>query len=105
LENIDLVLSYTAGMTLADLTADRKTSDATERCLTRISEAAIKLGAFAEEPLPNHNWKAIRGIGNVLRHDYDNVTVPLIWDTVKTNLEPLLHDVKEAIARQAIMEK
>ena len=45
IDNIDAVLRYTAGMTQSDFLSDSKTLDATERCLLRISEAAIKLGA------------------------------------------------------------
>ena len=78
--------------------ADTKTADATERCILRISEAAIKLGGFAEEHLPNHDWPAIRRIGNILRHDYDRISLRMIYDTAKVNLEPLLVDLERLLA-------
>ena len=46
-----------------DFLADAKTLDAVERCLARISEAAIKLGADAERLCPQIPWRDIRGIG------------------------------------------
>ena len=103
-ENIQRILTYTDGMNLSDFIADERTSDATERCMMRISEAAVKLGSLAEELLPAHDWQSIRGIGNVLRHDYDQIVLPIIWDSAKTNLPSLLADIKAATARHQTKE-
>ncbi len=97
-ENVRKVLIYTNGMDSAAFIGDELTSDATERCLMRISEAAIKLGSFADELLPTHDWQAIRGVGNILRHDYDKVSVSMIWGIVQLNLTPLLNDLEAALA-------
>jgi uncharacterized protein with HEPN domain len=72
IENIDTITRYTADMGVEQFRADPKTVDATERCLTRISEAASKLGVSAEQLAPDQPWHDIRGIGNRLRHEYDN---------------------------------
>jgi uncharacterized protein with HEPN domain len=104
-ENIERVLDYTHGMSIEEFISDQKTVDATERCMLRISEAAVKLGQFAEQLLPQHNWAAIRRIGNILRHDYDRISLPMIWDTVQINLEPLLADLRSAIAARDTAEK
>lgn len=98
LENARAALDYTRGMTQADYLADRKTQDACERCLSRLSEAAVKLGAFAEERLPHHKWSGIRGIGNILRHDYDRVETVNIWDVITRDLPALVADI-EALLR------
>lgn len=55
LDNAHAVIKYTQGMTFDDYMSDRKTRDACERCISRISEAAVKLGAFAEELLAARN--------------------------------------------------
>ena len=73
--------------------------------MLRISEAAVKLGSFAEELLPAHDWSAIRGIGNILRHDYDRASLPMIYDTVVQNFEPLLNDLRRAISAHNEAEK
>ena len=74
IENIDRILSYTAGKSQADFEANQMLIDPTERCLSRISEAAIKLDTQAEELAPDIVWRDIRGIGNHLRHDYRGVS-------------------------------
>lgn len=96
-ENARKVLQYTHGMTFDDFISNPLVIDGSERCLLRISEAAVKLGPFAEELLPAHDWKSIRGIGNILRHDYNRVSLPMIWDTITRHLEPLLNEAEAAI--------
>ena len=88
-ENIDAIISYAVYMGKEQFIADRLRYDATERCLSRISEAAIKLGMLAEELAPNQPWNDIRGLGNWLRHDYPNVIKTVIWKTVSRDLKPL----------------
>ena len=51
-ENIKRVRRYVGDMSLDQFVADEKSADATERCMLRISEAAMKLGSFAENLLP-----------------------------------------------------
>jgi uncharacterized protein with HEPN domain len=62
IENAQAILAYTAGMDLATFSEDRKTYDAVERCLERISEAASKLGDRAAELMPEQPWTTIRAL-------------------------------------------
>jgi uncharacterized protein with HEPN domain len=96
--NIDAIGGYIKGMDREQFLADAKTYDATERCLSRISEAALKLGLLAEELSPNQPWSDIRGLGNWLRHDYPNVIRDTIWKTVSDDLAGLRADCETAIA-------
>ncbi|MBA3404569.1 MAG: DUF86 domain-containing protein [Gemmatimonadaceae bacterium] len=52
LDNIARIEKYTAGMDSVSFMEDLKTYDAVERCLARISEAAVKLGLLAETLCP-----------------------------------------------------
>ena len=70
--NIDRVRAHVQD-TPSDVPFDEKTRDAVERCLERISEAVKKLGSEIEEREPDIPWRSIRGLGNVLRHQYDDV--------------------------------
>ncbi len=97
--NIDRVRAHLKGMKPgAEL--DDKTRDAVERCLERISEAAKKLGPMIEERQPQVSWRGIRGLGNVLRHEYDAVDDSTIERIVEQELGPLrLACVNELAAR------
>jgi uncharacterized protein with HEPN domain len=48
IDNIDRISAYTGAKTEADFAVDQMLIDATERCLSRISEAAVKLGEQAD---------------------------------------------------------
>ena len=63
-ENAQAILLYTKGMSLPIFTADRKTYDAVERCLERISEAAARLGGEAPVLVAGQPWEKIRALGN-----------------------------------------
>jgi uncharacterized protein with HEPN domain len=62
---------------------------AVERKLLVVSEAARRIGDGAIQLAPGPDWERIRRICSVLRHDYDDISGPMIWDTVQTKLMPL----------------
>jgi uncharacterized protein with HEPN domain len=99
LRNIDAIASYTKGMDEEQFFNDRKTYDACERCLSRISEAAIKLGDLAEQLAPDQPWNDIRGIGNWLRHDYPDIAEDTIWKTIAEDLQPLRGDCERVLQK------
>ncbi len=69
--DIARIEQHTAGMDSTAFAGDKKTNDAVERCLERISEASKKLGSLAEDLCPGIPWSQLRGLGNFLRHEYD----------------------------------
>ena len=97
-ENVRSILDYTSGMDAAAFLLDRKTQDAVERCLLRVAEAAAKIGPLAEQWVPGHDWAGVRGIGNILRHDYDGVDPSIVWAVVSNDLPPLLRDIEAFLA-------
>jgi uncharacterized protein with HEPN domain len=97
LESINLIEQFTSGMNLDTFRADQKTISAVERKLQIISEAAIRLGPYAEEYCPGLPWRDIRGIGNWLRHEYFRIDVATIWKTATVDLPPLKSAVRDAL--------
>ena len=89
LENIARIERYVFGMDEDAFRLDDTTMDAVERNLPRISEAAKRLGAQATVLCPGIPWHEIRGLGNWLRHDYDQIKVEVIWKTVRQDPRPL----------------
>lgn len=80
-ENCNRVLQYTDGLTAQTYATNVMTSDAVERCLQRISEAAMKLGGYLDTTYPDVPWKKMRAMGNVLRHRYEEVMAEITWRT------------------------
>ena len=99
IENISRIEKYTSGVGREVFLADLMRMDAVERCLSRISEAAVKLGDVAEKLAPNEEWANIRGFGNHLRHGYDGVDPELIWLIVVDDLPGLKAACEEITSR------
>ncbi len=90
IENIDAIQAYVAGMAFDAFAADRKTMDASERCLERIIEATVKIGEDRmQEIAPEIPARAVRGLGNMLRHAYDHIDLAYIFTTIQRDLPPL----------------
>ena len=70
--------------------------DAVERCLMRLTEAAIRIGDERMARIaPDLGLHQVRGLGNMLRHQYDTLDMEQLWRTVHEALPPL----REACAR------
>ncbi|CCW18467.1 hypothetical protein EBBID32_28200 [Sphingobium indicum BiD32] len=89
-ENIDAIDLYLAGMTFEAFAVDRKTIDASERCLERIIEATVKIGEDRmQEIAPAIPARSVRGLGNMLRHAYDDIDLTYIFTTIRRDLPTL----------------
>jgi uncharacterized protein with HEPN domain len=97
LENIGLIEEYTRDYSPQDFARNKMCQDAVERCLLRISEAAIKLEGSIEAMIPSQPWSAIRAVGNVLRHEYDRVDPDVIWRIVSDDLTSLKKAVEASL--------
>jgi uncharacterized protein with HEPN domain len=72
-------------MSYDEFVSDRKTQSAVERELLIIAEASGKLLAIdetIEQRFPQVAWRSVRGIGNILRHEYGRVDAMVVWDTI-----------------------
>ena len=88
IDNAQAILRYAAGMNESAFEEDRKTYDAVERCLERITEAAAKRGDLASVLMPDQPWVRIRALGNRLRHDYDDIREDVLWQVVQRDELP-----------------
>ncbi|MGH6897621.1 MAG: HepT-like ribonuclease domain-containing protein [Geminicoccaceae bacterium] len=101
LEAIARIETLTAGKTFEEYAADWITRDAVERNLERVSEASRHIPSELKAQHKSIRWRAVAGLGNVLRHDYPRVQDPRVWQIVSEYLAPLraavetiLHDLE-----------
>ncbi|MEO5922957.1 MAG: HepT-like ribonuclease domain-containing protein [Bryobacteraceae bacterium] len=100
IDNAEAALNYTQGLDETSLDENRLVYDAVERCLERISEAVTKLGDQAQILLPDQPCRAIRALGNRLRHSYDDIGRDHVWEIVRDDLRPLILSCKKALNEQ-----
>lgn len=99
IENIGWILDDVEQFSEAEFLEKRVIQDAVLLRLLRISEAAAKLGAVAEEIVPEQPWQQIRALGNALRHEYDSIALNQIWIIVQRDLQPLMEACEQALVR------
>lgn len=97
LENIARIERFTANCDLEKLDEDEQTFFAVLHALLIISESARRLGAAAETLAPGPPWRAIRDLGNILRHAYDDVNPHAIRWIVRNDLGNLKLAVEQAL--------
>jgi uncharacterized protein with HEPN domain len=54
-----------------------------------ISEASRHLTDEMKARHPEIPWQKVAAIGNVLRHNYENIAAPVIWKLAQTDLPAL----------------
>lgn len=81
--------------------ADEKSRSAVERQLLIMSEAAIRLHHMdhdlAAKLAPEVDWAGVRGMGNVLRHRYDDMDLDIIIDVLSGKLTALRMACEKAL--------
>jgi uncharacterized protein with HEPN domain len=70
-----------------------------ERGVEIIFEASRRLPDEVKARHPEILWPKVAGIGNVLRHNYENISAPLMWKLVKEDLPELEKACREELAR------
>jgi uncharacterized protein with HEPN domain len=88
-DNAALARGFVGTLTLIEFKADRRAFYAATRALEIISEAARRLSPPLRERHSELPWRAIMGVGNVLRHNYDDVAEEQVWRTVLEDLPAL----------------
>jgi uncharacterized protein with HEPN domain len=101
LDSIARIERFTAGFDEADFVADEKAMFAVFHALLIISEAARRLGSDAEALAPEQPWQAIRALGNVLRHQYDEVDAGATWRIVRDDLPSLKQSIDRVLGEGA----
>jgi uncharacterized protein with HEPN domain len=89
LEAIERVDEITRDKTLAEFEQSWQLRWLVQRAIEIISEASRAIPAELKKSRPEIPWQRVRGIGNVLRHEYQGLADPIIWNIVADELPRL----------------
>lgn len=99
LEAIDAARECCRGTDLNQFSLNRMGRLAAERAIEILSEAARHLPSEMTDRNPEIPWSKLKGIGNVLRHEYHRISSKVIWDVVAAELDPLEAVLRQELAR------
>ncbi len=101
LESIARIRRYTAGMTFDGFSVDAKTVDAVIRNFEIIGEAAGYIPEDVQSRYPDLAWLEMRGMRNIMIHEYFGISLPIIWHTIQNDLEPLAAGLRKLLDLEA----
>ena len=71
-----------------------------QRGIEIVSEASRHLPAEMKAKHPAIPWSKVAGIGNVLRHNYEDIEASVLWKLVREDLPELEQVCREELARE-----
>jgi uncharacterized protein with HEPN domain len=98
LDAIEAIDEYTAGMTFEEFCADRRTLDAVVRNLMVMGESVRWVPVQVQDGHRDLPWRGMRGVRNVVVHEYFGVDPRILWETCRRDLPPLIPRL-EAVLR------
>jgi uncharacterized protein with HEPN domain len=99
LESIEKIERYSFGLSFEEFRADDKTFDAVARNFGIIGEAARHVPAEIADRHPDIPWSHMRGMRNIVVHEYFGADAEIMWETLRTEFPivvPLLRRMLDA---------
>ena len=91
---------------IQEVLEDRFTRAALERFLEVLSEASRHVpDAWKADQAPEIPWWEIAAFGNIVRHEYDQVDLKILWDVYERDLDPLEAPIDAMIAAHGVGDK
>ena len=94
---------YTADQSLEEFRLDTKTRDAVVRNLEIIGEATKRIPDSIRQAYPDIEWKPATAMRDFLIHEYPEVDIEAVWDTIKTDIPVfktgVIHCLNKALDR------
>ncbi|MCX5885582.1 MAG: DUF86 domain-containing protein [Proteobacteria bacterium] len=97
LEAAKLALFYIGERTKDNFLNDFQCQDAVIRRLEIIGEAARRISEETRKSFPELPWCDMVRMRNVMIHDYDDVDLVIVWETVKNDLPQLIDSLKKIL--------
>ena len=92
------IARYTDGMTMGEFVGDARTMDAVIRNLMTMGESIRWIPEPILDAHPDVPWRTLRGMRNVVVHEYFGVDPAILWETVRGDLPPVEADLETVLA-------
>lgn len=95
LESAKLALTYVGDKKGEEFFKDIQSQDSVIRRLEIIGEAARRISEKAKAAYPNLPWNDMIGMRNIMIHEYDNVDLSMVLETVRKDLPQLIEEIEK----------
>ena len=90
-------IAFARGNTREDLTRDRKLQLSPVKEIEIVGEAANRVSVALQVATPGVPWADIIGMRNRLIHEYDDVNLSAVWQTVTSDLPELVIQLEQIL--------
>jgi uncharacterized protein with HEPN domain len=97
LEAARLASGYVLGETKEEFLHDSQCQDAVIRRLEIIGEAARRISQPTRARISQIPWAAMIAMRNLMIHEYDDVDLQVVWDTVQEHLPNLIQAIEPLV--------
>lgn len=97
LEAIERALRITSGITVDDFQKDEVKVLAVMTCVSILGEAANRIPEEVRNKHPEVAWDEIRGIRNIIAHEYFRVDENILFDTCQSHLPILKKQIQQML--------
>jgi uncharacterized protein with HEPN domain len=96
-DSINKIQKYTDNMTLEEFELNDMAVDAVARNFEIIGEAATRVTDDIKEMYPDVPWFKMKGMRNIMAHEYFSVDLDIVWDTARKALPFVAEQIKKII--------
>jgi len=100
LEAARLIALYVKNTTETAFRADLQKQDAVIRRIEIIGEATAHLTDATRQVIPQLPFRKIRGMRNIMAHDYANVELKIVWEVATVHVPEIYAVLEKFFARQ-----
>ncbi|MDD5473206.1 MAG: DUF86 domain-containing protein [Candidatus Methanoperedens sp.] len=97
LEAAKLALEYIGDKTRGEFFGDLQCQDAIIRRLEIIGEAARRISEETRAAHPDLPWSDMVSMRNIMIHEYDDIDLAIVWETVRNDLQPLIDALEKIL--------
>lgn len=83
-----------AATTEADFLANTEKQDAAIRRIEIIGEATAHLSNATRSELPHLPFRKMRGMRNIMAHDYANVDLRIVWEVAHVHIPNIMAELE-----------
>ncbi len=95
ISDLTFILENTEGVTKEELENVEILVDSVMFRLIQVAENSEKLTETFKTAHPSIPWRAMKGLRNRIVHEYGNVDLSVVYDTIKYDIPVLLSELKE----------
>jgi uncharacterized protein with HEPN domain len=100
LDAISRIEEYTKGVKYEDFMSNNLVQAGVMSEIQIIGEATKRLSEEIRKKYPDIPWKKMAGMRDKLIHDYFDVDIDAVWDTVEKDIPSLQNEIKNLIEKE-----